>query len=216
MPGTAPQHPANVAVIHGVRKILFFLCPCCAAVSRTVSGRRICRLSITGRCNLPARLSPDMDSYPFVSSCIDQIDQIRHTFPHAYELLIKGKLYELFFLLYHHGLITPHVVSGNSRGHSQEKSLEKTRQILKFLEQHYNEPLSIEKLAKAAGFSQSHFMKFFKNTFGQPFTAYLNDYRLTMASRMLLASEDSILAIAAESGFENLSYFNRRFRDNSA
>ena len=56
-------------------------------------------------------------------------------------------------------------------------------------------------------------MKFFKNTFGQPFTAYLNDYRLTMASRMLLASEDSILAIAAESGFENLSYFNRRFRD---
>lgn len=163
--------------------------------------------------NLPARLSPDMDSYPFVSSCIDQIDQIRHTFPHAYELLIKGKLYELFFLLYHHGLITPHVVSGNSRGHSQEKSLEKTRQILKFLEQHYNEPLSIEKLAKAAGFSQSHFMKFFKNTFGQPFTAYLNDYRLTMASRMLLASEDSILAIAAESGFENLSYFNRRFRD---
>ena len=28
---------------------IIFLCPCCAAVSRTVSGRRICRLSITGR-----------------------------------------------------------------------------------------------------------------------------------------------------------------------
>ncbi|MCI8660353.1 MAG: AraC family transcriptional regulator [Lachnospiraceae bacterium] len=162
--------------------------------------------------SLPPRLSPDMTSYPFISACIDQIDQIRRTFPHGYELLIKGKLYELYFLLYHHGLVTPHKSAPTPRLHSQEKTLEKTRQILKFLEQHYNEPLSIEKLAKAAGFSQSHFMKFFKNTFGRSFTAYLNDYRLTMASRMLLASEDSILTIAAESGFENLSYFNRRFR----
>ena len=56
-------------------------------------------------------------------------------------------------------------------------------------------------------------MKFFKNTFGTSFTAYLNEYRLTMASRLLLASEDSILAVAAECGFENLSYFNRRFKD---
>lgn len=163
--------------------------------------------------NLPSCLSPDREAYPAISSCIDQIDQVRRTFPDAYQLLIKGKLYEMFFLMYHYGLITPHTALGNSRRHSLEKSLEKSRQILKFIEQHYSEPLTIEKLAAAAGFSQSHFMKFFKNTFGTSFTAYLNDYRLTMASRILLASGDSVLSIAAECGFENVSYFNRRFRD---
>ena len=55
-------------------------------------------------------------------------------------------------------------------------------------------------------------MKFFKNTMGTTFTEYLNDYRLTMASRLLISSEASILDIAAEVGFDNLSYFNRLFK----
>lgn len=164
------------------------------------------------RCRLLPCLRPDMPPYPPIAACIDQIDEVRRTFPGAYELLIKGKLFELFFLLYRHGLVAAIGAAGPGC-RFQEKALEKSRQILKYIEQHYQEPLSIKKLAAAVGFSQSHFMKFFKNTFGTSFTAYLNDYRLTMASRLLPASEDSILTVAAESGFENLSYFNRRFKE---
>lgn len=164
------------------------------------------------RCRLLPCLHPDMPPYPAVAACIDQIDEVRRTFPEGYELLIKGKLFELFFLLHHYGLVTASAPAAPGR-HSREKALEKSRQILKYIEQHYQESLSIEKLASAVGFSQSHFMKFFKKTFGTSFTAYLNEYRLTMASRLLLASEDSILTVAAESGFENLSYFNRRFKE---
>ncbi len=158
---------------------------------------------------LPCRLSPDMDAYSRAAACLDQIDQIRRTFPDAYELLIKGKLFEFFFLLYHYGLVS----RKNLTDISHRRSLEKSRQILKFIEQHYSEPLSIKKLADSVGFSQSHFMKFFKNTFGTSFTAYLNNYRLTMASRRLLISEDSVLSVASESGFDNLSYFNRKFKE---
>ena len=161
----------------------------------------------------PSCLHPDMPSYPAIAACIDQIDQIRQTFPDGFELFIKGKLFELFFLLHHYGLVTSPSPTDPDCRRSHEKSLEKSRQILKYVEQHYQESLTIEKLASAVGFSQSHFMKFFKNTFGISFTAYLNDYRLTMASRLLLASEDSILTVAAECGFENLSYFNRRFKE---
>lgn len=49
-------------------------------------------------------------------------------------------------------------------------------------------------------------------TMGVSFIDYLNDYRLTMAARMLSASPDPIVSIAAETGFENLSYFNRMFK----
>ena len=55
-------------------------------------------------------------------------------------------------------------------------------------------------------------MKYFKNTMGTSFIEYLNEYRLTMASRLLISSESSILAIAEEVGYENLSYFNRTFK----
>lgn len=47
---------------------------------------------------------------------------------------------------------------------------------------------------------------------GVPFTSYLNSYRLTMAGRLLLQSDDTILSIATEVGFDNLSYFNRAFK----
>lgn len=44
------------------------------------------------------------------------------------------------------------------------------------------------------------------------FTEYLNDYRLSMAARLLAASGLSVLEIATRTGFDNLSYFNRLFK----
>ena len=55
-------------------------------------------------------------------------------------------------------------------------------------------------------------MKFFKQHMGTGFIEYLNDYRLTMAERLLKSSDSSVLEIAEQSGFDNLSYFNRIFK----
>jgi AraC-like DNA-binding protein len=55
-------------------------------------------------------------------------------------------------------------------------------------------------------------MRYFKETMGTSFVDYLKEYRLTMAARLLLSSDSSILAIASEVGFDNLSYFNRSFK----
>ena len=84
--------------------------------------------------------------------------------------------------------------------------------ILKYVENHYMDKITIEDIADEVGLSQSHFMKYFKNTMGTSFIEYLNEYRLTMASRLLVSSDSSILDIAAEVGYENLSYFNRTFK----
>ena len=55
-------------------------------------------------------------------------------------------------------------------------------------------------------------MKFFKKNMGDSFINYLNDYRLSMAARTLLSSDDNIIDIAADCGYDNLSYFNRIFK----
>ena len=92
------------------------------------------------------------------------------------------------------------------------KNIEKLKSVIKYVELNYASPMTIAEMADLAGFSESHFMKFFKNTMGVPFTSYLNSYRLTMAGRLLLQSDDTILSIATEVGFDNLSYFNRTFK----
>ena len=105
-------------------------------------------------------------------------------------------------------------VHGNKESvrNARQKSLEKLKILLKYVEEHYAEPITVEKMARIAFYSKSHFMKFFKTHMETGFMEYLNDYRLTMAARLLLTTEDSILEVAAQSGFNNLSYFNRLFK----
>ena len=95
---------------------------------------------------------------------------------------------------------------------SNRKTLDKMKIVLKYIENNYMQKITIADIAATVDFSESHFMRYFKETMGTSFVDYLRDYRLTIASRLLTTSDSSILDIAAESGFENLSYFNRVFK----
>ncbi len=159
---------------------------------------------IQGQLLFPNYFSPDSPLYPALSSCLDAIDEICKTFPKGYQLAVKGQLFLFFYALVSSGEL-PLPLRNN-------KSLDRLKEILKYVETRYCEKISISEAAGICGFSESHFMKFFRSNMGISFTAYLNDYRLTMAARMLLSSSDSIAAIAGETGFDNLSYFNRLFK----
>ena len=80
------------------------------------------------------------------------------------------------------------------------------------MEDHYADSITIDDMAALTYYSKSHFMKFFKTHMGTGFIEYLNDYRLTMAARLLASTGASVLEIAARTGFDNLSYFNRLFK----
>lgn len=84
--------------------------------------------------------------------------------------------------------------------------------ILKYVEEHYAEHITIDDMAALTYYSKSHFMKFFKAHMGVGFIEYLNDYRLTMSERLLRSSDAPVIEIAELSGFDNLSYFNRIFK----
>ena len=47
---------------------------------------------------------------------------------------------------------------------------------------------------------------------GQRFTAFLNEYRLNAAAEALRTTEDTVLSISEQCGFDNLSYFYRAFK----
>lgn len=49
--------------------------------------------------------------------------------------------------------------------------------VLKYVENNYADKISIADIADVAGFSESHFMRYFKETMGTSFVDYLKDYR---------------------------------------
>lgn len=155
--------------------------------------------------SIPTLITPALTNYTEIASCIDGADEICKTYPKAYQFAIKSRLLQFFFLLF--------AATNETPGKSQDsRTLDKMKRILKYLEHNYMNKISIADISDEIGLSESYFMKFFKNTMGSSFIDYLNEYRLTMASRLLLSSDSSILDIAGEVGFDNLSYFNRLFK----
>ena len=160
---------------------------------------------LTGSLAVPLLYTPELPYYNEIAACIDANDEISRTNPPGYQLYIKSQLFMLLFILANKCLL-------NEPVKKDYKSLEKMKLILKYVENNYMNKVTIEDIANEVGLSQSHFMKFFKNNMEVSFIEYLNNYRLTMASRLLISSSSSIIAIAMESGFDNLSYFNRLFK----
>lgn len=155
--------------------------------------------------NLPTFITPSLTNYKEISACIDEADEICKIYPKAYQFALKSQLFRFFYLLFS-------TCSDSKLLPKKRQALDKMKQIIKYIECNYMEKITIADIAKETGLSQSHFMKYFKNTMGTSFIDYLNEYRLTMASRLLHSSDSSILDIASEVGFDNLSYFNRMFK----
>lgn len=160
---------------------------------------------LNGKIAIPALFHPEDAFHTDIAACIDANDEIRKTFPKGYQLFLKGQLFMLFYILIEK-------CSNAMVEQKDGKSLEKLKLILKYIENNYMNKITIADVSAEVNLSQSHFMKYFKNTMGTSFIDYLNEYRLTMASRLLLSSESSILAISEEVGYDNLSYFNRIFK----
>lgn len=161
---------------------------------------------ITGKITVPTVFTPVYPYYEDIIAPIDACDEICKTKPQGYELYVKSQLFQFFFILDNRcrNLTT----TGKNK-----KTLDKMKIVLKYIENNYMQKITIGDIAAAVGFSESHFMRYFKETMGTSFVEYLRDYRLTIASRLLTSSDSSILNIAAETGFENLSYFNRIFKE---
>ena len=151
-------------------------------------------------------LTPAVPGYPEISDCISRIDHLCEKRPDGYQLAVKGFLFHLVFLL------LSHRQKKSTSPALQTKSLEKIKTILKYVEEHYADHITIDDMAAITFYSKSHFMKFFKAHMGTGFIEYLNDYRLTIAERLLRTSDATVLEIAEKSGFDNLSYFNRMFK----
>jgi AraC-like DNA-binding protein len=98
---------------------------------------------------------------------------------------------------------------------SIEPQKDKTKSaLLRFMATEYANPdLSLESTANALGSNRSKINDILKDELGLTFTAYLNKLRLTEAARLFSEIDDAnISEIAYSVGYNNISYFNKLFK----
>ena len=84
--------------------------------------------------------------------------------------------------------------------------------LFNFIAEHYQEEITLLRLAKAASVSVNYLNEFMHRTIGQGAMEYLTGYRVEQARRALENTGDTISQIAFSSGFYDASHFIRVFK----
>jgi len=163
---------------------------------------------ISEKIHLPAYIGKNHPLYTAIASCLDASDRLCASRPAGYELGVKGHMLLLFSFL----MQLSDSDGKNDENKFNQKDVEKLKTVLARIEAGYSKKLTVASMAGECGYSASHFMRWFKEVTGTGFTAYLIEYRLGRAAHALRSSHDTVLEIAGQTGFDNLSNFNRLFR----
>jgi len=92
------------------------------------------------------------------------------------------------------------------------QDMDRLRPVFDFLGERCGEHIEVKDAARVCAMSASYFMRFFKQTTGQSFRAYLTGFRIEKAQLMLASGETSIAEIGQRVGFCSQSYFGEVFR----
>jgi AraC-like DNA-binding protein len=90
------------------------------------------------------------------------------------------------------------------------RHLRKARDLM---DARFAEPLDLDAMARAAGFSRYHFAREFRAAFGEPPGAYLSRRRVERAKRLLESANLTVTEVCMVVGFSSLSSFSRRFTE---
>lgn len=82
-----------------------------------------------------------------------------------------------------------------------------------YIEAHLNENIGLEDVARETGYSYCHMTRLFKSGVGETVGNYISKRRLSNAAKELLYTENRIIDIAVENGYESSEAFSRAFKD---
>ncbi|MCK9413548.1 MAG: AraC family transcriptional regulator [Prolixibacteraceae bacterium] len=89
---------------------------------------------------------------------------------------------------------------------------ERINKIMSFLMENYRQDIDMDEIAALVNLNQSSFCRYFKSKTHKTCSQFLNEIRIAHACKLLINSNMSISEICYETGYNNISHFNRQFK----
>lgn len=125
-------------------------------------------------------------------------------------LSIKISLLRILEILYRDNVF---IKTSEENGQPDDRETLRLKAVFSYIEEHYAERISLEDLASLIRMNQNYFCRFFRQKTGKRPFSYLNEYRINRAARLLQNTDMTVMETALETGFDNISYFNRQFKN---
>lgn len=91
--------------------------------------------------------------------------------------------------------------------------ISRIKQVYETIQKEYQHDLSTRQMAGELAMTESSFCRWFKNATGKSFKQALTEVRIQKACALLMHSDLSVASIASQCGFNNISLFNRFFKE---
>ncbi len=155
----------------------------------------------------PVVITPDDPHYSRIQERVLNMISVYDEKGDCFEIKLKAEVYGLFYILFKDVFV-------NEMGDSSIRDIttKNIKIIIDYINENYMKNITIDELAGTVSLSKHYFMRFFKKYMGMTCIEYINDYRLNIASNLLLTTRVHITEVAASIGITNLSYFNRIFK----
>lgn len=144
-----------------------------------------------------------------VGACITSINS---EFTHrevGFELALKAALYQLIVLLMRQHIAR---ILTDVQVKYRMKNIDRFNHIIKYIETHYANDLTVDHMSHQAHMSKYHFCRMFKQMTGHTVTHYINSVRIQEAENLIVNTDMSISEITYAVGFHDTSYFSRIYK----
>ena len=120
-----------------------------------------------------------------------------------------------FHLIGHLYLFLDYLIQSSKRTESISSSKMSDyyiKEAIHYIEQNFQNDISIEEIASVCGINRSYFGKIFKKSIGRSPQEFLMHYRMLKAAELLKLTSLSIAEIGSAVGYENQLHFSRAFK----
>lgn len=197
----------GVPTIH--HAMVFDLRMLCSELVDLAQGNLLMPLA-AGKCRFPAKIGRGEEYYERLLAVYKEAMMEFSAQEDGWYLAVKAELLKLLSLLERGKLF----VRQSAREMTEnEYRVVEIKKVLQYIKEHYREKIRLSDLAGAAGMNEQYFCRFFKSMTGKTPVDYINGYRMEAAAGELQKSDAKIMEICYENGFENFSYFIRKFKE---
>lgn len=154
------------------------------------------------------RMSPELLAK--VKNCFVNILEEMNRKEYCYEVLTIGYLLELIGIL---NRILPYEVANGTPKSASKRSSALIQKAIKYISNNYTDNIRLADVSEHLGVSTYYFSRIFNGLTGLTFKEYINKLRVEKAYNLIKHTQDPIINIAFECGFNSLRTFNRVFKE---
>ena len=163
--------------------------------------------AIAGK-SMPAYLifRPEILREKEIIQLVERLNIVTREMPEGFELEMMSLIYRICFLLKDMVTAAPEPVS-----YVDAKNLEAMHRMTGFIQQQYQQKISLNDIAASGLVSRSACCQIFKKFLGKSPVEYLTEYRISKSVELILNGKNSMTDIAMLCGFGSSSYYAETF-----